>query len=144
MAKLLNTFLNIETKFSINLLLELNMLNLLSDFIYNPLILDIFLNLISPTGSRIQIEPSQQAEIWKHCYQNEILLDLASQMLRGGETSKINYSKIDIQAYKFPENFEKNQKKAMSNEEIGQIDFDRIFGKFSIICDRPVKNKFNL
>lgn len=137
-AKLLNTFLNLETKFSINLLLELNMLNLLTDFIYNPLILDIFLHLISPTASRIQIEPPQQAEIWKYCYKHDVLLDLACQMLRGGETNKINYSKIDIQTYKFPENYEKNQKKVLSNEEIEQIDFDRVFGKFSVICDRPV------
>ena len=137
-GKILNTFLILEPKFSLNFLLEMEYLPLLSCYLYNPLIFDIFLNLLSPNSSKFVIEESYQMEIWKNCYNNNIFFDLSKQILRGGEISHCHHSNIDISSYSFPLKYEKNMRNSSHSTESLKIELDKIFGKNSYFENSPL------
>lgn len=122
--------------------MELETLQLLTNFLYNPLISDIFLAIICPSGSRFKIEIDQQIEIWKYCYKNNVFLDLASRLLRGAEISKDYKSKLDILKFNFPFVYEKTQKKTLvlPNGESEQIDLEKLLGK-STFSEFPMVNE---
>ena len=119
----------LEPKFSLNSLLNLGYLPSLSCYIYNPLIFDLLLNLISPCSSKFKIDESKQIEIWRNCYDNEIFLDLSRQMLRGADLSAKKTSEIEFNKYNFPIKYEKNIRNSLNSTESIKIELDKVLGK---------------
>ena len=119
----------LEPKFSLNSFLQLDYLPSLASFLYNPLIFDLLLNLISPCSSRFSIDESSQIEIWKVCYDHDIFLDLSRQMLRGAEISARTKSTIDFDKYNFPFKYEKNVRNQLNSTESVKVDLDKVLGR---------------
>lgn len=119
---------------SIDFILQLDILALLTTYLYNPLIYDIILNIISPNSSRFVIDEAYQAKIWIYCFKGRLFFDLEAQMLRGAEIPQWNYSKIDISKWEFPTKYEKNIKNAFISQESAKVDLDKLLGKTSELC----------
>jgi len=142
-AKLLNSLLIIELKFSINILLELNLITTLSSFIYNPLMFDILINLISPNSSKFLIDENMQVEIWKNCLSENIFVELSKVMIRGVEFMKKKTSVLSFSFEKFVLKYEKNKKNLLSVEESEKLSLDKIFGKNKFLGNSAVIFVFN-
>ena len=100
----------------------------LSNFLYNPLIFDIFLNLICPHTSKYSITEHQQLEIWKKLYSHKIFLELSLSMLRGSEIPTKRSSVLDLSPEKITLIYEKNKKNIMNIEEYSKFSLDSVIG----------------